>query len=90
VPPPHTSGLHNRASEAAALATLRHRAQQAGVDPRDLEAALIRLSLAHRRTMASCPGGSECRALSAGNGTAMTGAPARRPRPTTTGNFTPT
>lgn len=72
--------LDRRAREAAthlglladrdpdALPTLGHHAQQAGVDLRDLEAALVRLWLAHRRTMANCPGGSACSAMAANDG----------------------
>jgi len=41
------------------LARIKHIALQAGRDERDVEAALVRLSLAHRRTM-ECPGGHRC------------------------------
>jgi hypothetical protein len=41
-------------------------AAAAGADGRDLECALVRLALAHRRTMAACPGGARCRALPPG------------------------
>ena len=33
------------------------------LDPRDLESGLVRLTLAHHRGMASCPGGHRCSAL---------------------------
>jgi len=42
-------------------------ATRAGADPRDLEGALVRASLAHHRGLAACPGGSACIAL-AGEG----------------------
>jgi hypothetical protein len=37
-------------------------ASRAGVDARDLEAALVRLALRHRR-LAGCPGGHTCTAV---------------------------
>jgi len=46
-----------------ALAGLRDLASRAQLDVRDLEAALVRLSLAHRRTMAECPGRAQCTLL---------------------------
>lgn len=46
-----------------ALARLGRAARRDGVDPRDLEAALVRLSLAHGRWFARCPGGAACDAL---------------------------
>lgn len=42
-----------------AFADLDRLARQAGVDPRDAEAGLIRAALAHRRARA-CPGGAAC------------------------------
>lgn len=42
------------------LASLRAVAVDARIDMRDLEAALVRLSLAHGRHMADCPGGRRC------------------------------
>lgn len=63
--------LDERAEEAArhlglltgherdALARLSRMAQDAGCDERDLESALVRLALAHRRTP-WCPGRGEC------------------------------
>ena len=38
-------------------------ARAAGLDVRDLEAALVRLSLAHHHHTAECPGGARCYAL---------------------------
>ncbi len=35
-------------------------AAQAGLDTRDVEAALVRLALAHARQARSCPGGKDC------------------------------
>jgi len=49
--------------DADALERLRSLAGQADVDLRDLEAALVRLWLSHRRTAANCPGGLECLGL---------------------------
>lgn len=40
-------------------------AMHAGLDPRDLEAALERLWMAHARQAAHCPGGARCAALDA-------------------------
>jgi hypothetical protein len=51
------------ASDADALVHLRAAAREAGVDVRDLEAALVRLSLAHRRRMSLCAGGDQCELL---------------------------
>ena len=59
----HVGLLAEGSDGGAGLAKLRHHARQADVDVRDLEAALVRLSLAHRRTMTLCPGGSSCTAL---------------------------
>lgn len=59
----HLGLLAAESDGAAGLAMLRRHAQQADVDVRDLEAALVRLSLAHRRTMTACPGGSSCTVL---------------------------
>ena len=41
-------------------ATLRRAASDAGIDARDLEAALLRLSRAHGRDFERCPGGAAC------------------------------
>lgn len=45
------------------LAQLRELARAAGLDLRDLEAALVRLALAHGRDLQQCPGGAACRLL---------------------------
>jgi hypothetical protein len=45
------------------LAYLRRLAAGAGLDVRDLEAALVRLALAHGRGRKTCPGGPACRIL---------------------------
>jgi hypothetical protein len=45
---------------------VRQIARQAGRDERDLEASLVRLSLAHRRTT-ECPGGHRCVLLGKGS-----------------------
>jgi hypothetical protein len=60
--------LDPRAAAAASHLKLRtgrlaDLAERAGSDPRDLEAALVRLSLRHARGMESCPGGSRCTAI---------------------------
>jgi hypothetical protein len=48
------------------LTALARLAAESGLDLRDLEAALVRLALAHRRTMDACPGGGACPFLPAG------------------------
>lgn len=48
------------------LVQLRQLASEAGVDLRDVEAALVRLCLAHGRDFAGCPGGNACIELDAG------------------------
>lgn len=50
-------------SAVCAIRRLRDLARAADLDVRDLEAALVRLSLAHRRQIATCPGRSQCSAL---------------------------
>lgn len=45
------------------VAWLTRAAKRAALDRRDLEAALIRLALRHRRGFAGCAGGPACRAL---------------------------
>ena len=47
------------------VAWLESLAACAALDPRDLEGALIRLSLAHRRRRGPCPGRERCRVLQA-------------------------
>jgi hypothetical protein len=59
----HLGLLDDATPEHATLPALRDHAQRAGVDLRDLEAALIRLGLVHHRAMAACPGGPACRAV---------------------------
>ena len=49
------------------LASIGHIAREAGRDRRDVEAALVRFGLAHRRTK-DCPGGHRCVVLEAGPG----------------------
>jgi hypothetical protein len=39
-------------------------ARTAGVEPRDLEGALVSVALAHRGVFGACPGGRDCTALS--------------------------
>lgn len=53
-------GLFARQGEKERLEAV---AGAVGIDLRDLECALVRLFLAHRRTMAGCPGGRRCVAL---------------------------
>ena len=49
------------APDAPSLPALTRLAADAGTDPRDLESALVRLTLAHhRRRMSPCPGGDLC------------------------------
>jgi hypothetical protein len=43
-------------------------AAAAGLDLPDLESALVRLALAHRRVRSACPGGPACAVLCAGHG----------------------
>jgi hypothetical protein len=50
------------------LRALAWLAAAAGLDLRDLESGLVRLALAHRRRMDSCPGGAACTVLAAGHG----------------------
>ena len=56
-------------SDPVTLADLRNLAADAGLDPRDLEAALLRLSLAHRGGIGSCPAGPACRIIDPASGT---------------------
>ena len=53
-------GLGQPEGDARGLAWLEALAALAGVDPRDLESALVRLALAHGRRRAPCPGGDRC------------------------------
>jgi hypothetical protein len=50
-------------SSTDALAALGQLAKAARLDVRDLETALVRLALAHRRRFAGCPGRAACRAF---------------------------
>ena len=50
------------AVEGDPLRAVARGAARAGLDPRDLEAALVRLALAHRRRP-TCPGGERCELL---------------------------
>ncbi|HVC72007.1 MAG TPA: hypothetical protein VNC61_17255 [Acidimicrobiales bacterium] len=45
------------------LGQVRSLSLAAGVDPRDLEGALVRTALAHRSDLGTCPGGRKCSAL---------------------------
>jgi hypothetical protein len=56
----HHLGLLAARPDGAVLVGL---AVACGLDVRDLEAALVRLDLAHGRVMAGCPGGRACTAL---------------------------
>ena len=58
--------LHLRPPKRARLAWLRRQAEGGGVDPRDLEAALVRASLLHGRRHTACPGGGACQLLTPG------------------------
>ena len=51
------------ASARDPLARIRTLADAAGVDPRDLEGALVRGALAHHRGFDACPGGRACLAV---------------------------
>jgi hypothetical protein len=53
-------GLGQPERDARGLAWLEALAALAGVDPRDLESALVRLALAHGRRRAPCPGSDRC------------------------------
>ena len=56
-------GLLGAGAAGPQLPALGRLAKAAGLDLRDLESALVRLSLAHRRVMPSCPAGQACTAL---------------------------
>jgi hypothetical protein len=56
---------HLGLAQNAGIGAVQRLASVAHVDVRDLETALVRLALAHRGGFAGCPGGAECRALSA-------------------------
>jgi endonuclease III len=59
----HLGLLDVREAEADAVAEVARLAESCGLDARDLESALVRLTLAHRRLLADCPGGRACLAL---------------------------
>jgi hypothetical protein len=59
----HLGLLGQGSSEAEDLSTMRRHARESAVDLRDLEAALIRLTLPHRRAMPACSGGRSCSVL---------------------------
>jgi len=66
----NTQALDPRAEQAARhlklpVSKLDSIARRARLDPRDLEAALVRLSLRHTRDMKRCPGGARCAVISA-------------------------
>jgi hypothetical protein len=52
-----------RLASLGGLAWLTWLAAEARADPRDLESGLVRLTLAHHRSMGSCPGGDQCTVL---------------------------
>jgi hypothetical protein len=56
-------GLTAPAGGGMTLADLASVAAVSGLDIRDLETALVRLDLAHRRRHRQCPGGASCSAL---------------------------
>ena len=56
-------GLLEPGSAGDPLASVRRLAAGAGIDVRDLEAALVRLALAHARREGTCPGGEACHGL---------------------------
>jgi endonuclease III len=58
-------GLLPEPAPADVLARLEGAARRDGVDPRDIEAALVRLALAHGRRFAHCSGGAACDGLAA-------------------------
>jgi hypothetical protein len=53
-------GLATGTAKPGAIGVLVRLAEAGGLDTRDLEGALVRLMLAHRRDMATCPGGDAC------------------------------
>jgi len=59
----HLRLFSGQRSPAAGLAHVSRLAAAAGLDPRDLETALVRLDLVHRRGYPGCAGGTICRAL---------------------------
>jgi hypothetical protein len=63
-------GLISRERGRPALDRVRDIARVAGLDFRDLEAALVRLALSHRGNFTACPGRDRCSALGGGRGSA--------------------
>ncbi len=61
--PPHHLGLCAAGAGEPGLPALAQLAARSGIDLRDLESALVRLALAHRHRMSSCPGGPACTLL---------------------------
>lgn len=67
----HHLGLFGAVGEPRPLGAVRELArlgalsEASSLDRRDLECALVRLGLAHRRSVAGCPGGRRCRLLPA-------------------------
>ena len=56
-------GLSRARRAEAVLDAVARTASDAGLDLRDLESALVRLSLAHHAGMDDCPGGPDCSVL---------------------------
>ncbi len=63
----HLALVPPAASATDARARLSRLARAAGLDFRDLESALVRLSLAHGRAFTVCPGGDSCGFLEDGS-----------------------
>ena len=59
----HHLGLSAAGPGGRGLPALAQLAARSGLDLRDLESALVRLALAHRHHMSSCPGGPACTLL---------------------------
>ena len=59
----HHLGLSAAGPGKPGLPALAQLAARSGLDLRDLESALVRLALAHRHRMSSCPGGPACTLL---------------------------
>jgi len=75
-------GLHGCSSGLPGLAGL---AAASGLDVRDLESGLVRLTLAHHGGMGSCPGGRSCAAFEP----VQARKPGGRPRPAGRGGLPP-
>lgn len=59
----HHLGLAGPDDAGRALRQVRRVARSAGLDVRDLESGLVRLTLAHGAAMEQCPGGGGCSIL---------------------------